>query len=174
MQINRIRLRNYIVCVTIVVSAWAPACRSPAQVSVPMSEEKASTEDATENGENTAANEETAMRPVPTVAFEHVIDHWLVFTGLPGPGIDVWRERMERVCSAAIWESEPLTSFTIEFLREDGRDLEDLSLVRQAADAIWLMARQPAVCPDRFPADAQFPPAVPNCGNVSAPSELCE
>jgi hypothetical protein len=118
----------------------------------------------------TTPNEGTAA----PVAFERVIDHWLVFTGLPGPGIGAWRERMERVCGAAIWESAPLTGFAVEFLRDDGGDPEDSVLVRQAADAIWLMARQPAVCPDRFPAEARFPPAVPNCGNVSVPSELCE
>lgn len=99
--------------------------------------------------------------PTPTVAFADVVNIWLFQIGLRGPSsLEEWRERLERACDAPIWEAEPAARITTEFVLEDGGDPTQPGFLQQAVFALWTMARQPVVCGDRFPPDADYPPPV--------------
>lgn len=99
--------------------------------------------------------------PTPTVAFTDVVNIWLFQIGLRGPSsLEEWRERLERACDAPIWEAEPAARITTEFVLEDGGDPTQPGFLQQAVFALWTMARQPVVCGDRFPPDADYPPPV--------------
>ncbi len=97
----------------------------------------------------------------PTLPLADVVNIWLFQIGLRGPSdLDEWRERLERVCNAPIWEAEPAAQITTEFVLEDGGDPTQPEFMQQAVFALWTMARQPVVCGDRFPPDADYPPSV--------------
>lgn len=101
------------------------------------------------------------LPPTPTVAFADVVNIWLFQIGLRGPSsLEEWRERLERACDAPIWEAEPAARITTEFVLEDGGDPTQPGFLQQAVFALWTMARQPVVCGDRFPPDADYPPPV--------------
>ena len=93
--------------------------------------------------------------------FADVVNIWLFQIGLQGPSdLEEWRERLERVCDAPIWEAEAAARITTEFVLEDGGDPTQPGFLQEAVFALWTMARQPVVCGDRFPPDADYPPSV--------------
>lgn len=97
----------------------------------------------------------------PTVPFADVVNIWLFQIGLQGPSdLEEWRERLERVCDAPIWEAEAAARITMEFVLEDGGDPTQPGFLQEAVFALWTMARQPVVCGDRFPPGADYPPSV--------------
>lgn len=90
-----------------------------------------------------------------------VVNIWLFQIGLRGPSsLEEWRERLERVCDAPIWEAEPAARIATEFVLEDGGDPIQPGFLQEAVFALWTMARQSVVCGDRFPPDADYPPPV--------------
>lgn len=63
------------------------------------------------------------LPPTPTVALADVVNIWLFQIGLRGPSsLEEWRERLEQVCDAPIWEAEPAARIATEFVLEDGGD----------------------------------------------------
>ena len=101
------------------------------------------------------------LPPTPTVALADVVNIWLFQIGLRGPSsLEEWRERLKRVCDAPIWEAEPAARIATEFVLEDGGDPTQPEFLQAAVFALWTMARQPVVCGDRFPPDADYPPSV--------------
>lgn len=139
---------------------WTSACGSTPSIDV-----EGGLAAAEPVAEQTAPAEPTPPAPVedlpptPTVAFADVVNIWLFQIGLRGPSsLEEWRERLERACDAPIWEAEPAALLTTEFVIEDGGDPTQPEFLQQAVFALWTMARQPVVCGDRFPPDADYPP----------------
>lgn len=99
--------------------------------------------------------------PTPTLPLTDVVNIWLFQIGLQGPSdLGEWQERLERVCDAPIWEAEAAARIATEFVLEDGGDPTQPEFLQAAVFALWSMARQPIVCGDRFPPDADYPPSV--------------
>lgn len=141
---------------------WASACGSPP--SMDAEGELAVAEPAAEQTAPPGSTPSASvgdLPPTPTVAFADVVNIWLFQIGLRGPSsLEEWRERLERVCDAPIWESEPAARIATEFVSEDGGDPAQPGFLQEAVFALWSMARQPVVCGDRFPPDADDPPPV--------------
>ena len=147
-------------CLAAALLLWASACGSTPGMDVEGGLEAAEpTAEQTTPAEPTPSVSVEDPPPTPTVAFADVVNIWLFQIGLRGPSsLEEWRERLERACDAPIWEAEPAARITTEFVLEDGGDPTQPEFLQQAVFALWTMARQPVVCGDRFPPDADYPP----------------
>ena len=136
---------------------WASACGSTPDVDA--GGELAAAESAAEQmapAEPPPSVSAGNLPPTPTVALADVVNIWLFQIGLRGPSsLEEWRERLKRVCDAPIWEAEPAARIATEFVLEDGGDPTQPEFLQAAVFALWTMARQPVVCGDRFPPDAE-------------------
>jgi len=84
---------------------------------------------------------------------------WVNMLGLRQLDPAVWRSRLSEACTLGVWNKTVAVDLATRYIAEDAAlsansPGQQSPSVEDAADALWIMAVQPGVCRDRFPAAA--------------------
>jgi len=84
---------------------------------------------------------------------------WVNMLGLRQLDPAVWRSRLSEACTLGVWDKTVAVDLATRYIAEDASLAartpgQGPPSVEDAADALWLMAVQPGVCKDRYPAAA--------------------
>lgn len=94
---------------------------------------------------------------------------WFNMTGLPGPGAEIWEQRIQEMCETPMWEYEAADALAAKYIGEDSRNMQYIDYVdylrylgisENPPQALRLIAIQPGNCRDRFPEEALQPGAI--------------
>jgi len=88
-----------------------------------------------------------------------VYSTWVNMLGLRQLDPAIWRSRLSEACTLGVWNKTVAVDLATRYIAEDASlsartPEQGPPSVEDAADALWLMAVQPGVCRDRYPAAA--------------------